>query len=159
MEKWELRSPINFSPGWWLRQDFKGKVNERESYTLIFLGIGGVLPGTGVPPLFCPCMVLWHLGLKQVKPSWWGQAEILRLQWDGNELQGNLCPTFEAEQVSPVFLWMDSLVPVLWTQLEDMLFCKFTWFWGNSLGNTSMQDQLHNSQGPIQNDEFNFDTV
>ena len=45
-----------------------------------FLGIGGVFPGTGVPSLFCPCVVLWHLGQKQVKPSWQGQVEILLLQ-------------------------------------------------------------------------------
>ena len=44
-----------------------------------------------------------------------------------------------------VFLWLDSLVSVMWTQLEDMVSFVFVqiyqkgaarvWFWGNSLGN------------------------
>lgn len=61
-----------------------------------FSGKDRVPPGTGVPPLFRPRRVLWHLGQKQVKPSWHSRAEVLLLQQDANELQGNFRPTVGA---------------------------------------------------------------
>lgn len=46
------------------------------------MGKGGVLPGIGVPPLFCPRMVLWHLGQKRVELSWWdGRDLTVIMRW------------------------------------------------------------------------------
>ena len=69
--KWELSLQINFAPRGWLRQN----VRAREIKNI--LEIGGILPGTGVPPLFCPCSGLLESALEVTWLSWWGHAEIL----------------------------------------------------------------------------------
>lgn len=63
-----------------------------------------VLPGTGVSPLFCPCMVLWHLGWKQVEASWADRQGSYYYNEMVMRCRAIFVPLLKLNQLAPVFL-------------------------------------------------------
>ena len=67
---------------------------------------GNSFPETGMPSLFCHCMVLWHLCQKQVEPSCLAGGGAGRSYYSGEMITSCKvhCPTFGAEPACTSFL-------------------------------------------------------
>ena len=89
---------------------------------------GNSFPETGMPSLFCHCMVLWHLCQKQVEPSCLAGGGAGRSYYSGEMITSCKvhCPTFGAEPACTSFLVVRLSCSVQWMQLENIVDCGFS---------------------------------